>query len=175
MSKLKDVRTLTMTAMLVAIGILLGFFKIPITELIEIRFIALPIAIAGALFGPGLGAVVGILIDVGAFIVKPTGPYFPGFTISAAISGILFGLMLYKKEMGVKRILLTQVVYTLIIGLVVNSINLSMLYGTGVLVLVSARLLKEIVMIPINAFLLFLVLKPLPKIPFVKNFGLAHE
>ena len=174
MSKLKDVRTLTMTAMLVAIGILLGFFKIPITELIEIRFIALPIAIAGALFGPGLGAVVGILIDVGAFIVKPTGPYFPGFTISAAISGILFGLMLYKKEMSVKRILLTQVVYTLIIGLVVNSINLSML-GTGVLVLVSARLLKEIVMIPINAFLLFLVLKPLPKIPFVKNFGLAHE
>ena len=83
--------------------------------------------------------------------------------------------MLYKKEMSVKRILLTQVVYTLIIGLVVNSINLSMLYGTGVLVLVSARLLKEIVMIPINAFLLFLVLKPLPKIPFVKNFGLAHE
>ena len=74
MSKLKDVRTLTMTAMLVAIGILLGFFKIPITELIEIRFIALPIAIAGALCGPGLGAVVGILIDVGAFIVKPTGP-----------------------------------------------------------------------------------------------------
>ena len=50
MSKLRDIRVLTTAAMLVAISIVLGFFKIPITQLIEIRFSFLANAMAGSLW-----------------------------------------------------------------------------------------------------------------------------
>ena len=37
MNKLRDTKTLTLAAMLTAIGIILGFFKLPINQFIEIR------------------------------------------------------------------------------------------------------------------------------------------
>lgn len=175
MSKLKDVRTLTITAMLVAVAVILGFFKIPITSFIEIRFSELPIALAGALFGPGIGALVGILADIGGFIVKPTGSFFPGFTISAAVAGIIFGKIFYQKELGIKRILIAQFLYTVIISLVLNSINLAILYGNTFWALLTVRFTKEVVMYPINVILLALVLKPLSKTSFVKRSVMIHE
>ena len=75
MQKLKNVRVLTVSAFLVAIATVLGFFKVPITELIEIRFQYLPIAVGGAMFGPAVGGVIGMLADVLGYLVKPTGAF----------------------------------------------------------------------------------------------------
>ncbi len=174
MSKLKNVRVLTIASMLVAISILLGFFKIPITNNIQIQFSFLAIALSAALFGPGIGAVVGMLSDIGAFIVNPTGPYFIGFTISATLAGVLFGLVFYQKEWSFKRIVCGQILYNLIIGLVINSINLYFLYGNGFLYLVAIRFTKEMVMIPIDAILLLVVLKACDKTS-MKRSVIAHE
>ena len=43
---------LTVSAMLLALSVILGFFKIPLTQTSEIRLQFLPVAIEGALFGP---------------------------------------------------------------------------------------------------------------------------
>ena len=48
------------------------------------------------LFGPGVGGAVGALSDILGYAVRPTGPYFPGFTVTAALSGVIFGLLLGK-------------------------------------------------------------------------------
>ena len=90
MKKLKDVLVLTSAAMVLAIAIALGFFKIPITQLIEIRFDTLALATAGQMFGPAVGLMIGALSDLGGFLIRPTGPFFPGFTISAAITDLGF-------------------------------------------------------------------------------------
>ena len=84
MAKLSDIRVLTVSAMMLALSTILGFLKVPVTQLIELRFAFLPIACTGMLFGPAVGGIVGGLSDILGFIVKPTGPYFPGFTITAA-------------------------------------------------------------------------------------------
>ena len=55
---LSDIHVLTSAALLSAIAIILGFFKIPVTQVIEIRFAMLPIAVAGSLFGPVIGGAV---------------------------------------------------------------------------------------------------------------------
>lgn len=164
MKQLKNVKTLSTVAMLIAIGILLGFFKIPITEVLEIRFGSIPIAIAGSFFGPGISALVGALTDIGGFIVKPTGPYFPGFTISSIVTGIIFGFMFHKKEMTISRIVLAQIINTVLVGIVLNSIWLSMLYGNAFIVVVSTRVIKELLMIPINVLILTAVLKPISQL-----------
>ena len=89
MSNLKNVKTLTLSGMFIALSVVCGFLNLPITQFIEIRFGSLMLAVSGMLLGPAISAVIGALSDIIAFMVKPTGPFFPGFTISAAVSGEL--------------------------------------------------------------------------------------
>lgn len=165
MNKLRDTKTLTVAAMLTAIGIILGFFKLPINQLIEIRFGSLPICMAGMLFGPGVAGIVGALVDIGGYLVKPTGPFFPGFTISGIIGGVIFGLMLHKKRITFLRVLMTQIVYTLVVGVIMNSYWLSLLYlKDGYLAAIVARLPKELIMIPVYTVLIYSLLKAFDKV-----------
>ena len=164
MQKLKNVRVLTVSAFLVAIATVLGFFKVPITELIEIRFQYLPIAVGGAMFGPAVGGVIGMLADILGYLVKPTGAFFPGFTISSILSGIIYGLFFYKKRITVPRIIAAELTETIVCSLVINSINLSILYGNAFSVVVATRLLKVLIMFPIDTIILTVVLKAIPRL-----------
>ncbi len=170
MSKIKNTKTLTTCAMLVALAVILGFFRIPVTNIIEIRFGSLPLAVAGSFYGPAVAGIVGGISDILAFAVKPTGPFFPGFTISSILSAVIFGLVLRRKNQDVTawRIILAEILHTFLVGLLLNSYNLFLLYGspagtgmTGYLAILSSRLVKELVMFPVNTALLFMVLKPL--------------
>lgn len=169
MSKLKNTKTLTTCAMLLALAVVLGFLRIPVTNIIEIRFGSLPIAIAGSLFGPGIASVVATLADLLAYLVKPTGPFFPGFTISAIVTAVIFGLVLRRKnhDVTIGQIILAEALHTLVVGLLINSYNLFLLYGnpadtglSGYLAVLSSRVIKELVMLPVNIVLLTMVLKP---------------
>jgi len=173
MSKLKDLRVLTTAAMLAAIAVVLGFYKIPISNLIELRFQSFPIAISGALFGPVIGAIVGIIADVGGYLVKPTGPFFPGFTISSAITGIIYGIILHKKAQKwelLGRIAIATVINTVIVGLLLNTEWLSLLYGNPFTAVLISRLPKELIMLPINIGVLYLLLLPIRR-AVVRIFG----
>lgn len=163
MNQFKNVKVLTAAAMLAAIAVVLGFFKIPLTPTIEIRFAQIPIAIASGLFGPFVGAIVGVVSDIGGYILKPTGPFFPGFTISAALSGVIFGLFLYKKPFTLPRIALAMLVKTILVGLFLNSWWLSILYKKGFAILVGGRIVKEMVLLPIFILLLYFLLKFIEK------------
>ena len=166
MSRLKDLRVLTTAAMLAAIAVVLGFFKIPISNLIELRFQSFPIAISGALFGPAVGAIVGVISDIGGYLAKPTGAFFPGFTISSAITGIIFGIVLNSKaQKGVLllRVATAMTINTIVTGMLLNTLWLSMLYGNPFSVVFIARLPKEIVMLPINIAILYVILIPVKK------------
>lgn len=91
--------------MLVKAGLLAGLsivltrvfsFMIPLAGLpaLRIGFGGLPITLAGILFGPLVGGAVGIVADLIGFMLNPMGgSYFPGFTISAALSGVIPGLL----------------------------------------------------------------------------------
>ncbi|MBO4374559.1 MAG: folate family ECF transporter S component [Lachnospiraceae bacterium] len=159
MKQLRDTKVLTTSAMLLAIAVILGFFKIPVSDVVEIRLQFLPVACAGMLFGPAVGGITGGLTDVLSFLVKPTGPFFPGFTITAVLQGVLYGVILGKKEPTLKRIITAQLLDSIIIGLVMNSICLSLLYGQGVIAVIGARVIKTLIMLPINILLLVAVTK----------------
>ncbi len=165
MKKLKDTKVLTTTALLIAIATVLGFLKIPVNPLVELRFAFLPIAAAGMLFGPAIGGIVGMAADILGYLVHPTGPFFPGFTISTTISGVIFGLFLYKKKLTVPRVIVANLVETVVVSLILNTFNLMLLYKNPFFAVLSAKLLKNAVMFPINTVLLFLILKALDRLP----------
>ncbi len=153
-----------MAALLTAIVIAASSIKIPISNILEIRFSTIPLAVSGNIFGPGIAAVIGIMSDLIGFVIWPTGPYFPGFTVSAMISGAIFGLLLHKKDgsfPGLSRVILAVVINAAVVNLVLNSLWLAMLYGKGGFIAVlSARIIKELIMIPINILLISGIIKP---------------
>ncbi len=174
MQQLKDVKVLTIAAMFVALGIVVSlFFKFPINSFVEIRFDTVVLAMGSQMLGPVVGAIIGILTDVGGYFVRPTGPFFPGFTISGCVSGILFGLMLYKKPVSICRVFAAKAIHTLIVGILMNSFWLSILYKAPYWATLVSRLPKEFIMLPIQAIMIFTVLKAFDAVHLNRSLGFS--
>ena len=170
-----DTRTITMSAMLVALGVVFSFFRIPLSSVTEITFTDLPIAAGGYLFGPGVGFLIGALIDICGFLIKPMGTYFPGFTLSSGLIGVIYGLFLYRKwwdgkegsypllRDGTKglviRILIAKLLKTILISLLLSCFWLSMYYGMDFRVVFFGSLPKEAINYPIESCLIYITVK----------------
>jgi len=64
----------------------------------RVSFIFVPIALGGALFGPLWNGLICAAADIIGFILVPSqGPFFPGFTLSAFLSGFAYGFFLTFK------------------------------------------------------------------------------
>lgn len=163
MRKNRRTYVIAVSALMLALATVLGFLRVPVTDVIEIRFGFLPIACTGMLFGPVVGAEVGALSDILAYFVKPTGPFFPGFTISSALTGMIYGFLFYRHEITWRRLAAAQLIHAAVISLLLNSAWLTMLYGKGFLALLSVRFVKTAVMFPVEVALLWFVLKPAQK------------
>ncbi len=172
-------RTLTTSALLVAIGVILSFVRIPLTIITEITLTGIPIAVGGFFFGPAMAALIGALIDVIGYFVRPAGPYFPGFTISSAVVGAIYGIflwrewwsakkkqgVLYKKNTGlILRTVIAHLVKTIAVSLFLNIIWLSKFYGMPASVVFTGTLAKEAVNFPFEAALIYLVIRALSRL-----------
>ncbi len=106
--EMKKVQSLALIAMLLALRVVLGMFANATLPFFgnQVKFGAsfLPIAVTGAMFGPVPGLLVGALGDVLSFMIAPMGAYIPGFTISGALTGLIYGFFLYKNQITVPRV-----------------------------------------------------------------------
>ena len=178
-----NLRLLTTSSILVALGVVLSFFRIPISAVTEITLTCLPIAAGGYLFGPWVGMLIGALIDVCGFFIAPKGPFFPGFTISTALIGMIYGLFLYRewwdkniRQQGLLyagttglalRIIVAHLLKTVFISLLLNCFWLSVFYGMDFSAVFLASIPKEAINFPIEAFLIYSVVRILKRIPEV--------
>ena len=62
--ELKNLKSLVMAAMLLAIAVVLGFFTLQLTEFIKIGFAYIANELAGMMFGPVVGSLIGALADI---------------------------------------------------------------------------------------------------------------
>ena len=79
----KQVRTITVCAMFGAIAVILGYYSIEIGPYIRIGFADIPNRLVDYLFGPVVGGCFGGILDLLKFMMKPSGQFFPGFTLTA--------------------------------------------------------------------------------------------
>lgn len=155
--ELKTVKGLTGSALLAAMNIILDFMRIVVSTTLEISFAFLALAVAGMFYGPVTAAVVGAGADIVAFFVKPNGFFFPGFTLNAALSGFIYGIFLYKKQVTLKRVALAALTSTVAINLILTPIWLNMMYGTALFAV--PRIIKNAIQYPINVALCYIVCK----------------
>ena len=158
-NELKKVKTITTVAMFVALSIILGAFTIPIGNFLKIGFSSLTTVGIGFLFGPIVGSIFGAITDIVKYMLKPTGPFFPGFTFNAIIAGIMYGSILYKKPVSVKRILTAEILVSFICNILLGTLWLNILYGKAFFAILPMRAIKNIVLLPINSFMAFVILK----------------
>ncbi|NTV78112.1 MAG: folate family ECF transporter S component [Clostridiales bacterium] len=168
--ELSNLRCITLLAMLGAISMVLGYFTIMPVPSVKITFTFLPGGIVYYLFGPVVGAIFAGAMDILNYIVRPTGPFFFGFTLSAVLTGLIYGSFLYKRPYSVKRILITNLIHMVLIDLLLNTFWLSLLYGDAFLVLLPMRLLKEIIMLPVETILLYIILKRVETTKIIKGY-----
>lgn len=161
--ELRDLRVLTAAAMLLAITVVLGFYRLQLTEYIRIGFDSVAKELTGMLFGPVVGCMVGGLSDLMAYIIKPVGGFFPGFTISAMTGGIIYGTILYRRPLSLKRVIIANSIVTVVVNLLLNTYWLTLLYGDAFLALLPARAVKQLVMLPIDIILFYVTAKLLSR------------
>ena len=160
-NELKNVRTITTAAMFAAISIVLGYFTIVLGDYIKIGFSTISNQFVYYLFGPVVGGFFGGALDILKFLIKPTGAFFPGFTVSAVVAGVLYGAILYKRPIKFTRVLFAEFVVIVICNILLGTLWLSMLYGKSFMVLLPMRALKNAIMWPINSGLFYVIGKTL--------------
>ena len=157
----KHLKTMIHVAVLVALEVILSrFLSIP-TQFMKIGFAFVPLAVCGMLFGPWWAALCGGLADFLGAILFPIGPYFPGFTLSNALVGMMFGYCLYQKFSGWKHIAKAVVVNNIVISLLLSTYWLHLLYGSPYLGLLPTRLGQSGVMIVLEFVVIRLIQKPM--------------
>ena len=156
-SYLKDVRYLSIMAVFIAIKVLMGSAYIPLSESLQIKFSFLAICVEASIIGPVAGMVSGMVTDLVGFILFPSGPFFPGYTLSAMLTEIIYASFLYGKPLSMVRIALAKTVNNYLVNVCIGSIWSSMLYGNLYIYYFMRSIVKNTLLLPIEVILLILL------------------
>ena len=159
----KKTRDIAMIAMLIALYIVIDSFAIQFTPELRLTFSFIANALAGLLFGPVISMFSGAATDIICAILLPRGPYFPGYTLTAIISGLFYGLILYRKPITYLRMLVAKGIVNLFANTFLNTLWLSITGGKALLLLLPGRVGKNLLLLPIEALILFLIANTLKK------------
>ena len=151
----KQPKTLAVTGMLGALAVILGYLTIAVGDYIKIGFSTIVNQAVCYLFGPVVGGVFGGALDILKYLIKPTGGYFPGFTLIPMVAGAIYGVSYYKKPISLWRIMAAELVVAVICNMLMGTYFLSILYGKGFWALLPMRAFKNIIMWPIHSFLFY--------------------
>lgn len=159
MSKIKKI---VLSALLLSVLIIFSRFISINTQILVIGISFIPIMMSAIWLGPKYSTIIALLGDFLGAILFPFGPYFPGFTLNAAITGLIYGLFLYnnsQKEFSSKqlliRLILSSIIVLLIVNIFITSFWLHLLYGKAYFVLIASRVATQVIMLPIQVITIF--------------------
>jgi len=159
--KIITLKEMIILALLIAMEIVLSRFLSISMPTIKISFAFLPIAFAAILFGPIWAGIAGALADFLGAILFPVGAFFPGFTLTALLVGVVYGLFLYKGHSSltkdILRITIAAFIVTFILQLGLDTLWVSMITGTDYVALIATRVIRSAVMLPIQVVLISLI------------------
>ncbi len=133
-----------------------------------------------SIYGPKYSAIIAGLGDLIGALLFPFGPYFPGFTISSALMGLVYGIFLYKKP-GEERkdfkfiiqLTISSIIVLGAIKILLEAAFLNVLYGKAYFAVIASRFVTEAIMLPIQVITIFILEKALR--PFTKKYLYKEE
>lgn len=148
---------ITYIALLIALQVVLGRFAGIMTPIVSISFSFVPLVLNAIVFGPVCATASSAIADIIGALLFPQGLgiYFPGYTVSAALNGLIYGLILYRKPKQLWRISLACVIQCLFVSLGLSTYWVYMMTGKGFLVVLPTRILQNAIMVPIKIFVIW--------------------
>ena len=156
---MKKTKTIVFLGLLIALNVVLTEVAklLPFANIVRISLAFIPIAAGAIMYGVVPAGVDAALADIISFFMFPSdGGYFPGFTVSAFIAGVIFALILYKRQPSILRALFAAVLVIFVVDVSLNTIWLYILMpGSTLWALFLPRLIKSLLMIPFETFTIF--------------------
>jgi ECF transporter S component (folate family) len=152
-------RTIAYAGFFIALSVILTrLFSAPIHiagfYAIRLGLGSLPIILSGLILGPMAGAATGAIADIVGFVLFPVGAYFPGFTLSSALTGMIPPLVVRRtrNQLSYLSILFAIAVTDLLTSVILNTLWLALMSGQGVAVFFVPRLVTRTILVPIYSF-----------------------
>lgn len=148
---------LVLLGLMVALNVVLGRFSIQIVPEVRVSVLGfLPIALAAHLMGPMYGTLTGAAGDIVNYLLftHVYGAYFPGYTLTAALSGLWYGLMLYRRKVTWPRAILTIAPVIVLGEMGLNSLWVYLMYRKTFWANLPMRLVTNLIECPIKILLL---------------------
>lgn len=143
-----SVKKMAIMAALLALNVVLSKFSIHTWD-VKIGFAFVTLVVAANLYGFVEAGIIAALGDVIGWVINPVGAFFPGFTITAVLTAVVFALFL-KGKITVVRTLIAVAINQFFIGLVLNTINISILYGKGFIALFPTRIFQSVLLMVVQ-------------------------
>ncbi|HHV75312.1 MAG TPA: folate family ECF transporter S component [Thermoanaerobacterium sp.] len=165
--KKMNTRKLVFLALLISLNIVLSriaSIRIAVggIEGIRIGFGALPVILAGIMFGSTAGGIVGAVGDIVGYYINPLGPYMPHFTLAAALTGIIPALVLKPIKAPIPSI--WQLLIAIGVGQLISSVILVpyfllLLFKMPLVTTLPPKVVGEIINVPIYSLFTQVLLK----------------
>lgn len=153
MKKLFLPRVLTSVAVLVALNIILTKFLSITLVYVRITFNFLPIALGSILYGPAVGGIAALFADIlGVVIVGE--PLFWGYSVSALLYGVTYGIFLYKHEKNYKNISVCVILQTIFIDILLGALWARIFFGKPYFIALIGRAADGIPMAVVKIYMI---------------------
>jgi len=168
-AELKDTKMLVVTALMIALRIVLKPLAIPLGPQLSIQTAMLATALGAMIYGPVVAIPAAIISDTIGFMIYPTGDYFLPFVLTEIGSTMFYALFLYRAKVSPTRVMLSRFGICFFINVVLQQFIYAWWYVyignpeeakesiLGIMTL--SRILKNVCMFPIESVVLTLFLK----------------
>lgn len=156
------VRDITIMGMLMALNVVMAevckITIIPHVLVLSLGF--LPLAISGMLFGVVPTVTVAVVADIIGALLFSSGNFYFGYTLTAFLTGLFYGIFLHKKDLSVMRCAVCQLIISMLCYALLNSIwALNWVTKTAAGEYIGVRLLAQPILYPVYLFFLLILRK----------------
>ena len=181
-AELKDTKMLVVTALMVALRIVLKPFAIYIAPQLAIQTAMLATALGAMIFGPVVAIPAAMISDTIGFILFPTGDYFLPFMLTEIASTMIYALCLYRSKVTPIRVMIARFLICFFVNVILQQVIFAWQYVymgnpeeaseqiQGIMSI--ARIFKNLCFFPIETVVLTLFLRFL--LPVTKRAKLTY-
>jgi len=160
-----NVRRLAITAMMIAMEIILHRFLAYQGQSVQINIAFLPIFVVAVAYGPIWSGLAWAIGDTLGTFIAGNGAWFPLFTLTNFISGILMGFFFYRKEIKFVRVLIYVLVNAVFCSLFLQTLFLTVYFNDwamgfeagldSYLTRLGLRLIQNAVLVPVQLAIIY--------------------
>lgn len=153
-------KEISLLGMLIALNIIMAeVCKITILpRILELSLGFVPLALSGMLFGLVPTVTLAVVADIIGALLFNAGNFYFGYTLTAFMTGLFYGIFLHKKELTTLRIVICQLLVSLICYAFLNSLwALNWVTKTAAEEYIGIRLLAQLGTFPVYTLILLLM------------------